>query len=413
MERVIVFGGDGFCGWPTALRLSAAGYDVTIIDNFSRRTIDVELGCESLTPIVTLEQRVKRWRELTGNKLFFKRVDIARNFHGLCDVLTKLKPATLIHFAEQRAAPYSMKSTAHKLYTVRNNIEATHNILAALVKLELDAHLVHLGSAGVYGYGGDAAFMIPEGYVKAHLFDLSGTRYEREIMYPAAPGSVYHMTKCMDALMFQFYNKNDGLRITDLHQGVVWGTQTDETALHPELVNRFDYDGDYGTVLNRFIMQGVTKHPLTIYGTGGQVRAFINVQDTVRCIQIAVETPPQRGNRVRIFNQTAEQLRLHDLAARVVHVTGAEIRHYRNPRVEAEDNKLSLENLHFRELGWDPIMLNDDRIAEICVVVHRFKERVNMDKILATSTWRRGMCADMEGDIGPGCECQSANQAVA
>lgn len=414
MERVIVFGGDGFCGWPTALRLSAAGYDVTVVDNFSRRTIDMELGCDSLTPITTLEHRVKRWRKLTSNKLFFKRVDIARNYHGLYDVLKKLRPDTIVHFAEQRAAPYSMKDTAHKLYTVRNNIMATHNILAALVELEMDTHVVHLGTAGVYGYGGGAAFMIPEGYVKAHLFDLNDTVYEREIIYPPDPGSIYHMTKTMDAQMFQFYNKNDDLRITDLHQGVVWGTQTEETKLHPELVNRFDYDGDYGTVLNRFLMQGVTGHPLTVNGTGGQIRAFINIQDTVRCIQIAVETPPIKGNRVRIFNQTAEQLRVRDIAERVAALTSAEVRYYRNPRLEAEDNTLSLENLHFRELGWEPIMLNDDGLADIMAVVHRFKDRAKMDKIITTSTWRKDMTPDMEGtDAREGLQRTGAKEAVA
>jgi UDP-sulfoquinovose synthase len=415
MERVIVFGGDGFCGWPTALRLSAAGYDVTVVDNFSRRTIDVELGCDSLTPITTLESRVKRWRKLTGNKLFFKRVDIARNYHGLYDVLNKLKPDTVVHFAEQRAAPYSMKSTAHKLYTVRNNITATHNLLAALVELGLDTHVVHLGTAGVYGYGGGEDFMIPEGYVRAHLHDMNGTVYEREILYPPDPGSIYHMTKTMDAQLFQFYNKNDDLRITDLHQGIVWGTQTEETELHPELVNRFDYDGDYGTVLNRFLMQGAIGHPLTVNGTGGQVRAFINIQDTVRCIQIAIETPPRQGNRVRILNQTAEQLRVRDLAERVAHMTQGTVRYYRNPRREVEDNTLKLENLHFRELGWEPIKLDDDGLANVCVVVHRFKSRAHVDKIITTSTWRKDMCADMEGvdGDGRGTQCADPKAAVA
>jgi UDP-sulfoquinovose synthase len=217
----------------------------------------------------------------------------------------------------------------------------------------------------------------------------------------------------MDAQLFQFYNKNDNLRITDLHQGIVWGTQTEETEMHPELVNRFDYDGDYGTVLNRFLMQGVTGHPLTVHGTGGQVRAFINLQDTVRCIQIAIETPPGKGKRVRIFNQTAEQLRVRDLAERVAEMTSAQVRYYRNPRLEAEDNTLTLENLHFRELGWEPIKLNDQGLSDVCVVVHRFKDRVNMSKILTTSTWRKDICADMEGNDGSGFQCTDTDAAVA
>jgi UDP-sulfoquinovose synthase len=248
MKKIIVFGGDGFCGWPTSLYLSAFGYDVIIVDNFSRRTIDVELECESLTPIQTMDKRVKRWRRLTHDRLFFKRVDIAYNYHGLKDVLRKERPDAIVHFAEQRAAPYSMKSGAHKLYTVRNNILATHNLLCAIVELKLDTHVVHLGSAGVYGYGGDVDFTIPEGYVKCDLHGKDNI-LTGEIMFPADPGSIYHMTKVMDAQMFYYYNKNDNLRITDLHQGVVWDTQTEQTLLHPDLINRFDYDGDYGTVL--------------------------------------------------------------------------------------------------------------------------------------------------------------------
>jgi UDP-sulfoquinovose synthase len=399
MARIIVLGGDGFCGWPTALHLSAAGYDVTVVDNFSRRTIDKELGCESLTPITTMDNRVKRWRQLTGNKLFFKRVDIARNYHGLHDVLKKLEPDAVVHFAEQRAAPYSMKNAAHKLYTVRNNIMATHNLLCALVDLKLDAHVVHLGSTGVYGYSGDEEFKIPEGYVDAELINGEHTVH-KQIMYPPDPGSVYHMTKVMDAQLFYFYNKNDRLRITDLHQGVVWGTETEDTALHPELANRYDYDGDYGTVLNRFIMQGATGHPLTVYGTGEQVRAFIHIQNTVQCIRMAIEAPKPSEARVEVFNQTTEQLRLIDLAQRVAHITGAEIRFYDNPRVEAPSNELLLDNAQFMDLGLEPITLNDNQILKALEVVYRHKDRVDFKHIICTSTWRHDIEPDHKGVAG-------------
>jgi UDP-sulfoquinovose synthase len=397
MKKVIVFGGDGFCGWPTSLYLSKCGYDVIIVDNFSRRTIDMELECESLTPIQTMDKRVKRWRRTTRNRLFFKRVDIAYNYHGLKDVLRKEQPDAIVHFAEQRAAPYSMKSGAHKLYTVRNNILTTHNLLCAVTDLKLDPHIVHLGSAGVYGYGGDETFLVPEGYTNVSMEDRQGNKITREVMFPADPGSIYHMTKVMDTWLFYYYNKNDGIRITDLHQGVVWGTQTDETVLHDDLINRFDYDGDYGTVLNRFLMQGVCQHPLTIYGTGMQTRAFIHVQDMCKCIELAIGAPPEKGERVKIFNQTTEQLRLIDLAERVAKVTGGELRFYQNPRVEKESNSLTMDNSNFMALGLEPIYLNDNSLSKICVLADKYKHRVHQEKIICTSTWRDNIQPDFKG----------------
>jgi UDP-sulfoquinovose synthase len=218
-------------------------------------------------------------------------------------------------------------------------------------------------------------------------------------MYPPDPGSVYHMTKVMDGMLFYYYNKNDRMRITDLHQGVVWGTETEDTALHPELVNRYDYDGDYGTVLNRFIMQGATGHPLTVYGTGEQVRAFIHIQNTVQCVRMAIEAPPERS-RVHVFNQTTEQLRLMDLAQRIAQITGAEIRFYANPRVEAVSNALRLDNAQFLDLGLEPITLSDDQILKALEVVHRHKDRVNFKHIICTSTWRHDIEVDHKGVAG-------------
>lgn len=397
MKKVIVLGGDGFCGWPTSLYLSKQGYDVVIVDNFSRRTIDVELECESLTPIQTMEKRVKRWRRLTRNKLFFKRLDVACNYHGLKDVLRKENPDIIVHFAKQRAAPYSMKSAAHKLYTVRNNVQCTHNVLCALVELGLDVHLVHLGTTGVYGYGGDETFIIPEGYVDVKMSDRDGNKITREVMFPADPGSIYHMTKVMDTWMFFYYNKNDNLRISDLHQGVVWGVETPETKMHPELVNRFDYDGDYGTVLNRFLAQSAIEHPLTVYGTGGQTRAFIHVRDMCKCIELAIKSPPKKTDRVKVFNQTTEQLNLKELAERVQHLTGTEIRYYTNPRKEKQSNLLKLDNKQYMDLGLDPIYLNDESLSEIHELAVKYKERINTGKIITTSTWTKDIKPDFEG----------------
>jgi UDP-sulfoquinovose synthase len=259
----LILGGDGFCGWPTALHLSACGHDVAIVDNFARRAADVELGAESLTPIQPMAVRLDAWREIAGRDLGFYELDVAKDYDALVEVLEDYEPDAVVHFAEQRAAPYSMKSSRHKRYTVDNNVNATHNLLAALVETELDAHVVHLGTMGVYGYGA-AGVKIPEGYLTVRMEADDGGEVEKEILFPASPGSVYHTTKTLDQLLFAFYNKNDEIRVTDLHQGIVWGTQTAETRLDERLINRFDYDGDYGTVLNRFLMQGAVGYPLTV-----------------------------------------------------------------------------------------------------------------------------------------------------
>ncbi len=334
-KKIMVLGGDGFCGWPTSLYLSSRGHDVVIVDNLSRRKIDVDLGCSSLTPIASMENRCKVWNELHGSNMRFKHLDVALDYAELRQLLVDEKPDAVVHFAEQRAAPYSMKGAKEKRYTVDNNVRGTHNLLSAIVEADQDIHVVHLGTMGVYGYGTSGG-EIPEGYLDV---TLPGGR-RAEILHPAHPGSVYHLTKCMDALIFQYYNKNDGLRITDLHQGVVWGTNTDQTLRDERLINRFDYDGDYGTVLNRFLLQAALEIPLTVYGTGGQTRAFIHISDTSRCIELAINNPPSSGSRVEIFNQIAETLRVGDLANLISRKTGCQVRHLENPRKEDAENEL-------------------------------------------------------------------------
>ena len=403
-NTIIVFGGDGFCGWPTSLFLSKAGYDVIIVDNLSRRKIDIELGCNSLTPIQPIDKRIAAWEEVTGKKIEFRYIDLSDHYHRVLSLFKEVKPKAAIHFAEQRAAPYSMKGPAHKRYTVNNNINATNNILCAIVESGLDIHLVHLGTTGVYGYS-SVGMTIPEGYMTVKV-DVDGVEKEMEIPYPPQPGSIYHLTKTMDALMFSYYNKNDSLRITDLHQGIVWGTETHETSLDERLINRFDYDGDYGTVLNRFVMQSAVGHPLTVHGTGGQTRAFIHIKDTVQCIRLAVENPPAHGERVKIFNQTTEQHNVKVLAEMISKKSGAEIRYYANPRKEDKENELRLSCQSFLELGLNPTTLDEGLVSEIYDIAGKYKDRCDQSKIICTSVWNKNIEVDKVGCEDP-VECNN------
>jgi len=387
--KVIVLGGDGFCGWPCAVNLAEQKHDVIIVDNLSRRKIDIDLEVESLTPISSITERLSAWEETGGKPMRFLNMDISKQYQKLLNLLIDEKPDSVIHFAEQRAAPYSMKSSYTKRYTVDNNVNGTHNLLAAIVESNLDIHVVHLGTMGVYGYGSHRGATIPEGYLKVEVPQPDGSRFEEEILHPASPGSVYHMTKTLDQLLFLYYNKNDLVRITDLHQGIVWGTNTEATLKDPRLTNRFDYDGDYGTVLNRFLMQAAIGYPLSVHGTGGQTRAFIHIKDSVKCVQLALENPPKLGERVKIFNQMTESHQVGELAKKVASLTGAHINYLPNPRNEAVENDLIVDNKCFIELGLNPTTLDNGLLEEVVEVAKKYSSRCDLKRIPCVSSWTK------------------------
>lgn len=383
--KIFVIGGDGFCGWPTSLELSNSNHEVHIIDNLSRRKIDYDLNTNSLTPISSINKRIQTWFNLTKKHIIFHNVNIQEDFFDLRDLFVKNKPDVVVHFGEQRAAPYSMIGYKEAYYTAKNNILGTMNILECIKECNPNCHLVHLGTMGVYGYG-VINTTIPDGYLQVEI-DTKNGKEKKDIIFPPNPGSIYHLTKTVDHQFFQFYKKNYQLKITDLHQGIVWGTNTDLTLLHEDLVNRFDYDGHYGTVLNRFLVQGYINHPLTVYGSGGQTRAFIHISDTARCIKLAIDHDTKKTDPVRIFNQISECYSVNQLAELVSKITGTNVQYIDNPRKELAENNLEVSNEGLSSLGFKPILLDESLFKEIEESISKYSDRIDINTIMPTARW--------------------------
>ncbi len=380
--RILILGGDGFCGWPTALYLSHKGHEVAILDNLSRRAWDEELRISSLTPIAPIQQRIEAWRRVSGKTIPLYLGDLTE-YATVEGAFTQFAPDAIVHYGEQRSAPYSMIDRQHAIFTQVNNVVGTLNVLYAMRAHVPQAHLIKLGTMGEYGTPNIA---IEEGYITIEHEGRTDT-----LPYPKQPGSFYHLSKSHDSHNILFACRTWGLRATDLNQGVVYNVGVEETELDPELVNRFDYDEVFGTALNRFCAEAAVGHALTVYGAGGQTRGFIDLRDTVRCIELAAQTPALAGE-MRVLNQFTEQFSVLDLAERVQAVAsqmGLEttIAHVANPRVEKERHFYQAKHTKLLDLGLQPHLLNDATIAGLLERAVRYRERIDLSRILPTVTW--------------------------
>ena len=379
--RVLVLGGDGYLGWPTALHLSDRGHDTAVLDNFARRRYDEELGVCSLVAIEDLDVRVAAWREVSGKRIAAYTGDLL-DPGFLYATLRDFRPDAIVHFAEQRAAPYSMIDRAHAVYTQHNNVIGTLNLLYGIAETNRDIHLVKLGTMGEYG---TPNIDIDEGWL-----DIEHNGRKDRVLFPKRPGSFYHLSKVHDSHNIEFACRNWGLRSTDLNQGVVYGQQTPQTVLDPRLSTRLDYDGVFGTVLNRFVIQAVLGEPLTVYGTGRQIRGLIDIRDTVECIRLAVENPADRGE-FRVFNQMTEAMSVRDIADVVAgQFPGpVQIEHLDNPRTEAAEHYYNVKHSALVELGLQPHLLSDTLIESMFGIVEVNKHRVDVEKLYPTVRWSR------------------------
>lgn len=381
--KVLVLGGDGYCGWPTSLHLSDAGHEVVIVDSFVRRQIDHELGIHSLTPIRDLRERLEAWSEVSDRTIDLETGDLM-DWDFLSDVMRRHRPDTVVHFAEISSAPYSMMDRQHTLYTQHNNVLGTLNLLYALREFVPECHLVKLGTMGEYG---TPNIDIEEGFIE---IEHKG-RHDR-LPYPKQPGSFYHLSKVHDSHNIAFACRIWGLRATDLNQGVVYGNITPQTKRDPRLVNRYMYDAVYGTALNRFCAQAAAAHPVTLYGKGGQTRGFLDIRDTVRCVELAILNPPAQSE-YRVFNQFTEQFRVDELASLVSEAADklgitARIEHLKNPRVEAEEHYFNARHTRLLDLGLEPHCLSESLLDSLLNIAMEHRGRIDPNVIAPRVSWR-------------------------
>jgi UDP-sulfoquinovose synthase len=397
--RVLILGGDGYLGWPTAMRFSARGHDVSVVDNFSRRRWHTQHSTDSLTPIRSLADRIEAWKEVSGTEI---RTYVGSIEDGkfLDRVVAETLPETVIHYGEQPSAPYSMKSRATAVETQYTNVIGTLNLLFSLRDRVPDSHLVKLGTMGEYG---TPNIDIEEGFIEIEHKGRKDT-----LPFPKMPGSLYHLSKVHDSHNIHFACRIWGLRATDLNQGVVYGIETDESAQDERLITRFDYDEYFGTVLNRFCVQAVIGHPLTVYGEGGQTRGFLNIRDTLQCVELAASNPAELGE-FRVFNQFTEQFSVAELAD-LVKRSGAElgyegeIHNYPNPRIEAERHYYNAANTKLIDLGLKPHYLGEELVRSMLTTIERYKDRVIERAILPRTRWKPG---ELEGVVARSSEADS------
>ncbi|MCU0465123.1 MAG: NAD-dependent epimerase/dehydratase family protein [Anaerolineae bacterium] len=381
--RILILGGDGYLGWPQALYLSQKGHEVAVFDNLARRQFDLRHGIDSLVPIFPMQRRIARWQALTGKTIAHYHGDMV-DWEALSKVFQTFQPEAVVHFAQQRSAPFSMIDREHAVYTQQTNVVGTLNLLYAIKEFAPDCHLVKLGTMGEYG---TPNIPIEEGYIEITHKGRTDT-----LPFPKQPGSFYHLSKVHDSHNIHFCCRVWGLRATDLNQGVVYGADTYETLLDPELATRFDYDQVYGTALNRFCAQAAVGHPLTIYGKGGQTRGCIHVKDTVRCIELAIENPAAPGE-FRVFNQITEWFSVAQLAERVQRVgqkmgLDVQISHLPNPRVEKEEHFYEVVHTKLLDLGLEPHLLDDAEIERMISLSMEHRDRIDMGQIKPTVNWR-------------------------
>jgi UDP-sulfoquinovose synthase len=377
-----MLGGDGYLGWPTAMHLSAAGHEVAVVDNFLRRAMATELGADSLTPIQSLQERIRAWKAVSGRNIDAFIGDLTDPYF-VDQVFKEVRPDGIVHYGEQPSAPYSMIDRKHAVLTQRNNVEGTLNVLFAMRDIASDAHLVKLGTMGEYG---TPDIDIEEGFIEINHKGRSDV-----LPYPKLPGSMYHLSKVHDSHNIHFACRVWNLRATDLNQGVVYGIRTDETDLDERLCTRFDYDEVFGTALNRFCVQAVVGYPLTVYGKGGQTRGFLNIVDTIQCVRLAVENPANAGE-FRVFNQFTEQFSVRDLALQVERVgealgLNAEVKGVQDPRIEAEEHYYNAAHTKLLELGLKPHLLDDDVVAHLLQTIERYKDRILLEPIAPKTRW--------------------------